>query len=590
MALTNHGNVDGNIKFQQSCEKEGIIPIHGFEGYLVDNMLEKEKKETRYHITLLAENETGWENILQLLTESWMEGFNRRPRFDLDALLRHSEGLIVLSACSSSFLTHTNGEKILLDLKQNIPEGNLWLEVMPHIFQPQLEVNNLCLNYSKKYNIPMLATNDCHYVREEDHKLQEVLLAIQSQAKWKDPNRWKFSFKGLHAKTAEEMFEEFKKQGQFSGREVIKYLTNTMLVAEKCNFKIPKREVKLPQVPGFEGKEDSETITEICKKGFEKKIAGKVKGIRVYEERMKEELNTIINLGFSRYFVIVWELVNWCKNNDIMVGPGRGSVGGSLVAYLMDITSVDPIKYGLVFARFISPARIDLPDIDMDFEDAKRHLIRKHLEDIYGKDCVSSVSTFSTMKGRGALRDVSRVFDIPIVDVNAASKSIVQRSGGDFRCLEENTEVYTTEGTKKISELKIGDRLSRVFGKRIESGEVCGLWDNGDTEVFELELESGKKIICSDKHRFWTKKGWKKLSELKEDDEILTADKEEIYHSCLNCGAIIWGKKKQFCSLSCATTYRNISSSPMKNLGTIRFKKRDLDCRSCLEKIKENIT
>lgn len=178
MALTNHGNVDGNIKFQQSCEKEGIIPIHGFEGYLVDNMLEKEKKETRYHITLLAENETGWENILQLLTESWMEGFNRRPRFDLDALLRHSEGLIVLSACSSSFLTHTNGEKILLDLKQNIPEGNLWLEVMPHIFQPQLEVNNLCLNYSKKYNIPMLATNDCHYVREEDHKLQEVLLAI----------------------------------------------------------------------------------------------------------------------------------------------------------------------------------------------------------------------------------------------------------------------------------------------------------------------------------------------------------------------------------------------------------------------------
>jgi len=513
MALTNHGNVDGNIKFQLSCEKEGISPIHGFEAYLVDNLYGKEKKENRYHATVIAENETGWENILKLLTVAWMEGFNRRPRIDLSSLIKYSEGMIIMSACSSSFITHPEGEKILIDLKNSIPEGNLFLEVMPHIFAPQVEVNKLCYNYSRKYNIPIVATNDCHYVNKEDSKLQEVLLAVQRQAKWKDPDRWKFSFEGLYVRTAEEMYNEFQRQGVFSNREILKYLSNTMLIAEKCKFKIPERKVELPLVPGFEGRDDSEVITEICEKGFEKKIVGKVKGLRVYRERLDEELSTIINLGFSRYFLIVWELVDWCKKNDIMVGPGRGSVGGSLVAYLMGITGVDPIKYELVFARFISPARIDLPDIDMDFEDIKRPLIRKHLEDVYGENNVCSVSTFSSMKGRGALRDVSRVFDIPLSDVNAASKSIVQRSGGDFRAdftIEDAFATFEDGRRFKRKYPEVADIASRM------EGQVRGFGQHAAAIVISKEdLREGK--------RGYLRKG-------KDDEKTINWDKFDIEH------------------------------------------------------------
>lgn len=433
LALTNHGNVDGNIRFQNACKDAGIIPIHGCEAYIVKDYKVKEKGEKRSHILLLAKNEKGWQNLLKMLTIACMDGFYYRPRISPELLLENCEGLVVSTACVSSFLLESWGIDFLLKLKE---KTDVFVEIMPLRLDEQRRINELCIRANRSFEIPIIATNDCHYVLAEDHKAQEVLLAMQSKKKWTDPTRWRFTVNDLFLKSKKEMVKSFRDLEYLDANVYREAIDNTEMIVDLCkDFKINKISVDLPDVPKLSGDDETE-LRRLCKKGFKKKVLDvpeRSKKEKVYRKRMDEELDAIVKQGFSRYFLIVWELINWCRSQDIMVGPGRGSSGGSLVCYLLNITQVDPIKHKLIFARFISPARIDLPDIDMDFEDIKRGEIRKHLEDLYGEKNVSGVSTFSTMKGRGALRDVARVFDVPLVDVNKASKSIVVRSGGDFR-------------------------------------------------------------------------------------------------------------------------------------------------------------
>lgn len=577
LALTNHGNVDGCIKFQNVCEAAGIVPIIGCELYVVKDLKIKEKGEKRRHLTVFVKSELGWRNLLRMLTIANLEGHYYRPRVDPKTILDNSDGLVFSTACAVSVLIDDWGQSFVKELAVN---RNVFLEIMPHKMKEQSYINELCLDFSKKHKIKIVATNDCHYINDGDEKTHEVLLAVQSKKKWNDPARWKFSIDGLFLRSKNEMIRSFRSQNELSSKIYFEALDNTQLIVDLCkDFRIPRLKVELPIVPGFpKEKTDEEILRELCANGLAKKGLDKKDN---YKERMDEELDLIIGLGFARYFLIVWELIDWCKKNDIMVGPGRGSVGGSLVAYLLGITMVDPIEHGLIFARFISPARIDLPDIDMDFEDVKRPLIFKHLQDLYGVNSVAGASTFSTMKGRGALHDVSRVFDVPLVEVNKASKAIVVRSGGDFRCLSEGTEIYSITGSKKIETLQIGDRIASVHGNKIESRKVVSVSDNGYMDVFEMELESGKKIICSDRHRFWTKAGWKRLSELNGNDEILTEEKENIYHYCLNCNAIIYGKKKKFCCLSCTTKYRNLYNNPMVNISVVEKMKATKKGKRC---------
>lgn len=437
VALTNHGNVDGVIKWQQACEKQGIQSIVGCEGYMVEDLTQKVKGEKRYHITLLVKNETGWHNLLKILTYANLNGFYYRPRFDPELFLEYSDGLLVMTACSFGFLRAPWGEDFLKRLLKK--KVDVYAEIMPLKMEYQYEMNEWCLEISKKYKIPLVATNDCHYILESQSLEQEVLLAIQNKAKWTDKNRFKFDIKGLYLKTASEMITSFEALKKKVPRgEVIKALKETVNIAKKCQFKIQKVEVVLPDVvvPQYKDLDEDEQLINLCFDGLEAR-AERHSQIRErwgeYETRLLEELETIIGLGFPRYFLIVWELIKWCHENDIMTGPGRGSVGGCLVAYCLNITQVDPIVWNLIFSRFISAARIDLPDIDMDFEDIKRGQIRKHLEELYGKYNVLGVSTFMQMHGRSALRDVARVFDTPQVDVDAAANSIVVRSGGDVR-------------------------------------------------------------------------------------------------------------------------------------------------------------
>jgi len=432
LAQTNHGNVDGAIKFQKACLEANITPIIGCEAYIVPDHKKKTKGEKRGHVLLLPYSKDGWRNLLQLLTLANTDGFYYKPRIDYKMLQAYGEGLIISSACVSSFLHLEGGINFLESLIDLYPDC-IYLEVMPHIHPLQVKTNTLCYKLSKKYGLPLVATHDCHYVEPQHEKVQEVLLAIQRKAKWNDPNRWRFDFTGLYLTSYEEMCQLFEKQKCLPKQVWQKALRTTTEIAERCStFKIKQLKVSLPRVPGIK-EDERDALKSLCYEGLKKKIGKDHPSIEEYKQRLEEELNVIIGLGFARYFLIVWELVQWCKQNDIMVGPGRGSVGGSLVAYLLGITMVDPLQFGLLFSRFISPARIDLPDIDLDFEDIKRHLVKQHLEELYGEECVAGVSTFMALKGKGALRDVSRVFDVPLADVNAAANAIIVRSGGDMR-------------------------------------------------------------------------------------------------------------------------------------------------------------
>ncbi len=445
IGLTNHGNIDGTIRWQAKCKEQGVHAILGVEAYVVPDRLwrptSRKEKDVRYHITLLAKNMTGWYNLLQLMSAANIDGVfkggwgREYARIDPGLLLKHIEGLIILSGCQNSFLNMPDNR---IDEIISAAGDDFYLEVMPVLLDKQKEHNQVVVDIAHATGIKLVATNDCHYVVAGDEGVQEVLLAIQSKAKWNDPKRWRFNIDGLHLRTRDEMVLAFMRQGTLSKGDIQASLNNTIEVAEKCGLYVEEVPVVLPKVavPQYPDLPEDEQLIQLSIDGLKAKAEKHVwiaEQIDTYHERLTDELTQIIDLGFAMYFLVVWELISWCENNDIMCGPGRGSVGGSLVAYCMNITKVDPIKYELVFSRFISPARIDLPDIDMDFEDRKRDKIREHLEDLYGEWNVCALSNYQQMHGRGALRDVARVFDLPSKDVDKAAKSIVVRSGGDLR-------------------------------------------------------------------------------------------------------------------------------------------------------------
>jgi len=423
-AITDHSNIDTHIKWQKAFDKVGIKPILGTELYCVPDM-KSTGKESRGHITVLVKNLQGWQELNRMLTVANLEGFNRRPRIDFP-LLRSADlsGLILLTGCSSSFLNLPNGEELFKDL---IEKTEIYLEVMPHQIASQVKINNLCLQLSEKYNIPLIATNDCHYVYENQWEAQEVLLAVQRQAKWKDPDRWKFGFKGLHLRTADEMVSEFKAQNILNRKQYYEALTKTVEIAEKCwDFRVPKMIPSLPLTRYEKANPDltaEDILAEICEKGGEE-IFGK-RWPEGYRERYKREMQVIQHKNFSRYFLIIYELIQYCKEAKIPVGPGRGSVAGSLTSMLAGITRViDPIKYNLLFERFISEDRKSLPDIDLDFDNTQTDKIQQHLVEEYGEYNVVGISTFMRMKSRSSVRDVGRVFELDENDIDEFAKNI----------------------------------------------------------------------------------------------------------------------------------------------------------------------
>jgi len=422
LGLTNHGNIDGLIKFQKVCLEHDIKPILGCELYLVPDLKEVREKRRKGHVVVLVKDEIGWLNLCKMMTFANTKGFYYKPLVDYNFFLSHLDGLVILTGCVASFLNLPGGisffERILEKTR------DVYLEIMPHNIDIQRKFNLRLYELKKLYglnkgiNIPMVASNDCHYVSNDEEEVQQVLLAIQKKQKWSDPNRFKFDVGELYLKTANEMIRSFREQKTLPIGLCIDALKRTREVADKCVFRIGSFKAYLPRP--FEVEDEFKFLNEICCESLESKNLKE----RIYERRLDHELKVIKNLGFVRYFLIVKDLVDFCKKENIMMGPGRGSVSGSLVAYLLGITKIDPIRFSLMFSRFISPKRLDLPDIDLDVQSKKRNKVLQYLKDKYGKDNVLGISTFLRMKSRMVFRDICRVFDVPLNLVNYLSNKI----------------------------------------------------------------------------------------------------------------------------------------------------------------------
>jgi len=420
LSCTDHGSIDGLIKFQKSCSQHGIKPVMGCEAYIVPKV-SKDRKNG--HVLLLVKNQRGFKNLCTMLSFANTDGFYYKPRITSDMLLKHCQGLIVSTACVQSFIYNKDGIDLCRALYDTIGK-DLYFEVMPH--KGFRKHNKNVITLAKDSGNKVIVTNDCHYILRNQWKAQEVLLAIQRRAKWDDPDRFRFKIKDLHLRSANKMVSpHLKKLPHYSKH----WLTNTLEVAEKCSdFQIKSRSINLPEfllnetLSAYQTKE--EMLFELCLMGFYDKFGYEIYKNQDYFNRFCIEFDLISSKDFILYFLIVWELVTWCKRNGILVGPGRGSVGGCLIAYLLNIHAVDPIKFGLIFDRFINEDRIDYPDIDIDFEHRKRHLVRQHLEDIWGENKIAGVSTFSRMKSKAIIRDVSRVFNINQQEVDRVAKLI----------------------------------------------------------------------------------------------------------------------------------------------------------------------
>ena len=410
LGCTDHGNIDGLITFQKACQKNKITPILGCEGYLIEN---SESKKRNGHICFWIKNNIGFKNLCSMLSIANLDDYYRRPLITYENLLAHHKGLIIGTACLGSFVNLPNGEKFFRELKKLKP-NDIYAEVMINDIDSQKEYNKKLIALAEENNVPIILTHDCHYVKKRESKYQEMMLAIQRKAKWDDPKRWRFETNNLYLLSK----KEIHRIAQDNNLKP-EYLENTIKLAEKCKrFKIPKKSISLPPIEGIN--DEAKFMRETC----EAKLKAEFGINLLYLERLRKEIDLILKKKFERYILIVWELCNWCRENKILIGPGRGSVGGSLVAYLLGITSIDPIKYNLLFERFIAEDRNDFPDIDLDFERSKIHLVKRHLEDLYGSENIAGVSTYTNYKAKNSVQDIARVFGIKADEVNFFTKMI----------------------------------------------------------------------------------------------------------------------------------------------------------------------
>jgi len=473
IALTDHGVMYGIIEFYQKAKAAGIKPIIGLEAYIAPNgLLDKRPKidEKPFHLVLLAKNEKGYKNLIKLTSIAHLQGFYYKPRLDKEVLKQHSEGIIALSACLQGEIPRLiinnqikKAEEVLQEYKK-IFGDDFYLEVQDHPnLREQKIANKVIFKLAKKYKIPLVATNDVHYLKEEDAEIQDILLCVQMKKKKDDPNRLSMLIDDFSFRSAEKMQNSFKDHPEA--------ISNTEKIADQCNVEIKFGENKLPFFPLPAGENADQYLKELCKKKITERYGKKTKKV---SERLEEELLVIKRTGFAGYFLIVQDFVNWSKKNNIVVGPGRGSAAGSIVSYLLNITNVDPLKYELLFERFLNEDRINMPDIDLDFTDKRRDEVIQYIEKKYGHDHVSQIITFGTMASRAAIRDVGRVLDCPYMFCDKLAKAVPLGFNLDkaLSHSQELKELYSEEPqAQKI--IKIAQKLEGVI--RHASKHACGL-------------------------------------------------------------------------------------------------------------------
>ncbi|MCI7249296.1 MAG: DNA polymerase III subunit alpha, partial [Clostridiales bacterium] len=412
LAITDHGVMFGVIDFYRECLKQGIKPIIGCEVYTAartrfDKDVDKDKRMG--HLILLARNNEGYRNLMKIVSEGYRNGFYYKPRIDREVLSEYSEGIIALSACLAgkvqSHLLNGNYEgakEEALTMESIFGKGNFYLELQDQGLEEEMRILPDMKRLHEETGIPFVATNDVHYVRQEDAFAQDVLMCIQTGSTVDDDNRMRFSNDQFYLKSESEMRRIFA--------NIPEACDNTARIAEECNVSFTFGELHLPDFRAPDGLANREYLRKLCADGLKTRYPeADGEEWKSLTERLDYELTTIENMGYVEYFLIVWDFINYARSQNIMVGPGRGSAAGSIVAYTLRITDIDPIKYGLIFERFLNPERVSMPDIDIDFCAERRGEVIEYVTRKYGSDNVSQIVTFGTMKAKQAVRDVGRV-------------------------------------------------------------------------------------------------------------------------------------------------------------------------------------
>ncbi len=400
IALTDHGVMYGAIKFYQEAIKQGVKPILGCEVYVASSSRfdkSKGKNDMPSHLTLLAADNEGYKNLMNLSSLGFLEGFYYKPRVDFELIEKYSKGIIALSGCMSGVLSRpilADDDKRTTELAkklQSIFQENLYIELQNHNIEEQPGLNKKLSSLAKEHGIELVATNDTHYVKESDAVAQDVLLCIQSGSTLEEKGRLKFSTREFYIKSLEQMKEAL---GEYPSA-----FENTLKIADKCDVEINLDKILLPKFEPPKELSLEEYLEKLCHKGIKEKYDEVTEEIK---ERLEYELDVIKKTGFAAYFIIVWDFVNYAKENKIKVGPGRGSAAGSIVSYALGITAIDPLEHGLLFERFLNPERISMPDIDIDFCYERRNEVIDYVAKKYGQDKVAQIITFGTMAARAA--------------------------------------------------------------------------------------------------------------------------------------------------------------------------------------------
>ena len=441
-AMTDHGNMFGAISFYNAMKYRGIKPIIGCETYIArgsrkDKAASGPGEKANFHLILLAQNYEGYQNLVRLTSKAYTEGFYYKPRIDKELLAEHSKGLIALSACMSGVPSALLAQEkcdeaatAALEFQEILGKGNYFLEIQEHGLDAQRRIRKSLVDLSKRTGVPLVATNDSHYLMPEDARAHDVLLCIGSGKTVNDTNRLRYASPNFYVRSPEEMWRIF-------GDEIPDVLTRTVEIAERVELNLPQNINHLPRYPIPEsevGLSADDYFEKVVRDGFERRrqsvwdtlaSRGELKQpIADYQTRLSNEIGMIKQMGFAGYFLIVWDFVRYAKENSIPVGPGRGSAAGSLVAYCLEITDVDPIQYDLLFERFLNPGRVSLPDIDIDFCVRGRSEVINHVADLYGRDSVCQIITFGTMASKAAIKDVGRALEVPYADVERIAKLI----------------------------------------------------------------------------------------------------------------------------------------------------------------------
>ncbi|MBN1384659.1 MAG: DNA polymerase III subunit alpha [Elusimicrobia bacterium] len=466
LAITDHGNMYGAVEFYNGCLKAGIKPIIGMESYVASkSRLNRVQGEPNYHLTLLAKNETGYKNLTKLTSLSFLEGFYYRPRIDKELLRKHSEGLIALSGClhgeiaSLLDIDNTAEAKKAADFYKQLFKNDFYIEIMRNGMPQQEEVNKKLISLAKELDIPVVATNDCHYLKKEDAEAHEILMCIGTASTLDDPKHMRFETDQFYYKSPQEMIRNFE--------DIPEAIKNTLVIAEKCNLQLEFGKLYLPEYKIEKGYSLDSYLRKLCEKGI---IVRYEKPTEQINKRLNHELKIISDMGYSGYFLIVWDFIHYAKKNNIPVGPGRGSGAGSIVSYLLGITEVDPLEHGLLFERFLNPSRITMPDLDIDFSDEGRDQVIDYVKHKYGSDKVVQIITFGSMLAKGVIRDTGRVLSVPLNVVNKIAGMVPKTLGitlsQSLSLVPELKSVYNSDPQVK----KMIDVALKLEGLKRHSG------------------------------------------------------------------------------------------------------------------------